>query len=144
MTKNEKIVLRNDALNYLRGVIKAGDTVYTSLSHVSRSGMLRHIGVYIPYVDDSGKQSIRRISWEVANILDYKTVPHGTDLKVGGCGMDMGYHVVYSLSRALFADGFPFLCIGDNCPSNDHVNGTTITKGGQHSDGGYALNHQWL
>jgi hypothetical protein len=38
--------------------------------------------------------------------------------------MDMGFHVVYNLSSALYRGGFG--CIGDKpvrCPSNDHSNG---------------------
>jgi hypothetical protein len=27
-------------------------------------------------------------------------------IRVGGCGMDMGFHLVYTLSRALFDDGY--------------------------------------
>ncbi len=42
-------------------------------------------------------------------------------IRVGGAGMDMGFHIVYSLSSALFRDGFG--CIGERCRSNDHTNG---------------------
>lgn len=68
----------------------------------------------------------------------------------GGCGMDMGFDLVYRLSRTLFQDRFG--CIGDSleyakrCPSNDHSNERerNYTKGRQHSDGGYALRQRWL
>jgi len=38
-------------------------------------------------------------------------------LRVGGCGMDMGFHIVYSLSLALY---------------------------GSANDGGYTLSQEWL
>lgn len=44
---------------------------------------------------------------------------------MNGCGMDMGFHLVYSLSRVLFSPkqgGFECLGIGHYCPSNDHSN----------------------
>jgi hypothetical protein len=63
-------------------------------------------------------------------------------LSVSGCGMDMGFHVVYSLSRTLFKDNFE--CIGKSCPSNDHSNGDRDYTPHQHSDGGYALRHKWV
>jgi hypothetical protein len=27
-------------------------------------------------------------------------------IKVGGCGMDMGFHVIYNISKTLFNDGY--------------------------------------
>jgi hypothetical protein len=31
---------------------------------------------------------------------------NGNGLVVGGCGMDMGFHAVYTLSRILYNDGY--------------------------------------
>ena len=82
--------------------------------------------------------------------------------------MDMGFHLVYSLSYALWPDGFG--CVGAGCPSNDHSNGDrdytphgpTDANGDPedrdpgpgeardglvrhwHRDGGYALRQRWL
>jgi hypothetical protein len=39
---------------------------------------------------------------------------------MGGCGMDMGFHLVYSLSSILYRNGYR--CLGKGCPSNDHAN----------------------
>ena len=64
-------------------------------------------------------------------------------LIVGGCGMDMGFEIVYNLGRTLWPDGAP--CVGEKCQSNDHHNGDwDYTAGKLHRDGGYALKHQWL
>ena len=51
-------------------------------------------------------------------------------LRVSGCGMDMGFHVVYNLGYALWPDGTP------------EPHGTR--NGAPDSDGGYALKHRWL
>ena len=135
---------RQEIIKYLRSMLKAGDTVYTNLNHVSRSGMMRHISVSI--IKDNARINI---SGYVAKALQYTRANDGS-LKVGGCGMDMGFHIVYCLSRTLFPNGFE--CIGEGdvnkwgsrCPSNDHTNGDRDYKPHNHSDGGYALRHQWL
>lgn len=74
-------------------------TAYTVLRHVSQSGMSRDISVKT--VEDG---QIRDITYTVAEALGekirYKN-GHGV-IRVGGCGMDMGFHLVYSLSSVLF------------------------------------------
>jgi len=139
---------QTEALDQLRTLLPTGSTVRTILRHVSRSGMSRSISLV--YVDPAG----------AVHDLDYLAVCAGVakldrqhgGLKVGGCGMDMGYALVYSLSRTLYPHGHP--CTGrtsdgprgvKGCPSNDHSNGDRVwRKGKMHSDGGYALNHAWL
>ena len=86
------------------------------------------------------------VSWAVARVLDEPMDRKQGGLKVSGCGMDMGFHVVYSLSRSLWPNGFR--CSGEKrrCGSNDHSNSPYPKRDGRtkHSDGGYALDHQWL
>ena len=65
-------------------------------------------------------------------------------VKVGGAGMDMGFHLVYVLSRELYGSGYQ--CVGERCPSNEHVNPgplRNVYDGRTHKDG-YALRHRWL
>ena len=78
------------------------------------------------------------ITWYVANALG-TTRDRYWGITRGGCGMDMGFDLIYSLSRTLYPNGFA--CIGEWCPSNDHSN---RDYGLAHSDGGYALNQRWL
>lgn len=166
MNKQQKAE-QTEAIETLRELVKPGDRIYTNLRKVSRSGMSRTISVHIKTAD-----GIRDISSLVARAAGYRM--DGWDgLKVGGCGMDMGFHVVYSLSSVLFRDDFR--CTGhdgskraNRCPSNDHSNyrpwieqGTynrethewegridnpqkNFSRGRKHSDGGYALSHVWL
>lgn len=141
--KDIKIVEKAEAIKGLREVLKPGDTVYTILRHVSSSGMTRYISTII-----ISENQPRDITYLVAKILDLKRSEAHEGMTVSGCGMDMGFHVVYELSYELFPDGFE--CIGKDpdhhvwCPSNDHVNGDTDYTPHKHWDGGYALNQRWL
>lgn len=141
--------------------VKPGDTIFTVLRSVSRSGMSREIGVLVP--TDDGKDFFHP-NYAVATLTGSKTNKSGDGVKVSGCGMDMGFHLVYSLSYALFPKGFD--CIGEKCPANDHANaayhpapaGTCedhvkqthgVCKNSwcvpwHHSDGGYALRQRWI
>lgn len=143
MTKKEQQEQeRAQAIAYLKDYFKQGDTVYTALKHVSSSGMSRQIAVYAAGISDrDGKPFVYQVSHLVAQALGYKRADNGA-LKVGGAGMDMGFHVAYSLARVLFKDDF--VCTGEGCISNDHRNGDKIEKGQQHSDAGYSLTHTWL
>lgn len=94
------------AVTNLREMLKQGQTVYTYLASVSRSGMSREIGVLIPSTNSSGEPTVRNISGWVADALDWKWTDRGA-VKVGGAGMDMGFHLVYVLSSKLFdGDGY--------------------------------------
>lgn len=164
-------------LETLRGILKPGDTVHTVIRHVSSSGMSRRIDLY--KVEHDGPRygtDLRFLTGYVAAVLGYRwddrNGKHG--LVVGGCGMDMGFHVVYNLARVLFPDGHG--CIGEGCPSNDHSNGDrdwtphdpdawdtnsemasgldrmrarerqeqTGKRHHWHRDGGYALRQRWI
>lgn len=125
--------------NSLREFIAPGMTVYTTLKHVSRSGMYRVISLHVIYNNEP-----RNIDWLASQLLEgYDERWNGC--KTGGCGMDMGFHLVYNLSYRLFKDNF--YCIGDNCPANDHNNPPyppRIKDSMKHSDAGYALRQQWM
>lgn len=105
-----------EAKNMLLTILRPGDTVYTILRHVSNSGMSRAIDVY--QIIDNQPRCITHL---VAQVLGYsQDKKHDYALKVGGCGMDMGFHIVYSLSCALY------------CPDKyDH-------------DSAYSLKHKWI
>lgn len=151
--------LADRALARLRQLCPPGTTVWTSVKHVSRSGMSRLINAHV-IVDNEPQW----ISGYIARAGLFTFDKPREALRVGGCGMDMGFHVVYTLSQALYPAGFG--CIGDGdtttnhprdgrqylrCPSNDHVNGDRdytpdasaqgwlVAPTHWHRDGGYAL-----
>lgn len=102
-TKAEK-ELQTAALETLRGLLTPGDRLYTIVRHVSKSGMTRHISVF--RVSETG--GIESIDWLVARAGIFKRANSNNmeGLKVGGCGMDMGFHVVYSISSVVLNDGY--------------------------------------
>jgi len=129
-------VRHDECVTELCKLLKPGDTVYTSLKHVSRSGMYRVISLYIV---EEGR--IRNINGYASDLLEGYDNRH-EGCRAFGCGMDMGFHLVYTLSSVLFHGNFE--CTGENCQSNDHANGDRNYEPHQHSDGGYALNHRWM
>ena len=94
-----------EAIARLQDTLKPGDRVYTILKHVSQSGMSRVISVV--HVTTEGE--IECLDWLIARagIFNRTTASARQDgLKVSGCGMDMGFHVVYEVSGAVFSDGY--------------------------------------
>lgn len=145
LTKKQQAQAEKDeALARLHELLKPGDTVHTILRHVSQSGMLRAISPVI-----CGENGPFDIGYLVGRACGMKHHERHGGLKLGGCGMDMGFSLVYGLSRTMFPDGFG--CIGRDdeariyCPSNDHSNGDRdFTIGHPHVSGGYAIQQRWL
>lgn len=147
MSKSKSDVEKKEAIERLLQAVEPGDTVYTIIRHVSRSGMQREIslvtidrsiatGILAEHaVNDArgiaklGHDALTTIDYWVARALGYRIGKHG-GIIVGGCGMDMGFHLVYNLGRMLWPNG----------TAKPHG-----TRNGQpDNDGGYALKHGWL
>ena len=94
---------RDEAIARLREILKPGDTVYTVVRHVSASGMSRVIDLYHFGIYD-GKVQKSWLSGFVATALGWSFDEKRGALRVQGCGMDMGFHVVSTLSRVLFPE----------------------------------------
>ncbi|MFN8758825.1 MAG: hypothetical protein ACK5XA_08455 [Tagaea sp.] len=107
---------REQARARLRELLPPGATAHTILRHRSRSGMSRRISIVVP--DKDGE--LLCVDWLAAQVLGWPCNGNGEGIKVGGCGMDMGFHLVYSLSHSLYR-------------ADD--------DGGR---GGYTLKHRWL
>jgi hypothetical protein len=127
-------------LEEMRKHCPPGTTVYTVLEHVSRSGMSREIRTVLLSPDGDRVVDLHP-NYMVSQILGERQ-GKSDGVILGGTGMDMGFHLVYSLSRHLYRDGFS--CIGSGCPSNDHSNGDRDYTPHHHNDGGYALKQRWL
>jgi hypothetical protein len=112
---NQKEKERQEAISELQEILKPGDTLYTILRHVSRSGMLRHISLF-SFKSGEPLQldylAARALGWSLAK---------GDGIKIDGAGMDMGFHLVYCLAATLF-------------PGYDESG----------KSGGYALSQRWL
>lgn len=98
---------QSDAIERLKSWVMPGDTIYCVLAHKSASGMRRVIRFYkIEASAKTGKSETSDLSWNIAKALEYGYDEKKEGVIVNGCGMDMGFHVVYSLSDKLFADGY--------------------------------------
>lgn len=117
LTRQEKINEREHSRERLSAMLTPGDTIYTMIRSVSSSGMSRTMSLYI--VKDN---RLINITYYAAHALEWPLVEKNGSrvLRVGGCGMDMGFHTVYTLSRVLFAAAMPS------------------------SDAGYALKQEWI
>jgi hypothetical protein len=96
--------------------LKEGDRVYTMNRHTSSSGMSRDLSLFV-----ARDGEIMNITYYAAHALGWRLVERNgyRAIRVQGCGMDMGFHTVYTLSRVLFRDGVK-------------------------TDAGYSLKHEWL
>lgn len=121
ITKTE----RDEAIADLRALLQPGDTIYTRINHVARSGMTRVIDLFV--IRDN---ELRRITWQacMATATTYNRKHDG--MRMDGCGMDMCFAAVYSLGRTLWPDGTP------------EPHGTR--NGTPDRDGGYALKNRSL
>jgi hypothetical protein len=113
-----------EAHKQLRASLKPGDTVYTILRHVAKSGMMRHIDVFT-----IRKNRLEYLTGYVATLCGYSRTSKN-EIISHGAGQDMGYEIVYNLGAALWPKG----------TSKPH--GTR--NGKPDSAGGYALRHQWI
>jgi len=118
--------------------VKPGDELVTVLRHVSASGMSRDIDVYKFYYDRQNK----RVQWLWLSYLAAKATGFRFNEKkeavtIGGCGMDMGFHLVYSIGRTLFPKGGAL----KYSPRETQEQRSGKTK---ETDGGYLVSHRWL
>lgn len=114
--KQQKIDERNEQIEKLRNWFPKGSTVYCTVQSVSRSGMSRVISIQGYGRDENGKVVLDDKTgepWQVfpnyaASVaLEWPLVKGSRDgVKVGGCGMDMCFHLVYALSSILYGDGY--------------------------------------
>lgn len=83
----------------LEHYIKEGATIYTVLRSVSSSGMTRHISLLV-----ANGEEITDVTYYAAGVLGESLYERNgyRSIRVNGCGMDMGFHLVYKLSSVLF------------------------------------------
>ncbi len=85
------------AREILHGYFPPGSSATTVVSHVTRSGMSRSIRVLVGNADGE----VSDLSWAVARVLGWRFDGEHGGVKVQGTGMDMGFHLVYTLSVVL-------------------------------------------
>ena len=78
--------------------------IATIVVNVAASGMSRSIKALAVVPGDDGR--ITDISYWVARALDRKIDSKRGGVICRGCGMDMTFELVYSLSKTLYSDGY--------------------------------------
>lgn len=136
MTKAQQSA-QQEAIDRLRSLLAPGDTIFTILKHRASSGMFRVIDA-VQLKDNEAYH----LGYTVAQALGWRYDDRREGVRLSGCGMDMGFHLVYELSHALWPNGFT--CTGQGCPSNDHTNGDRDYTPHHHTNGDYALRQRWL
>ena len=122
--KEGEQLYKEQAKNDLLSLVKPNDKILINVESVSSSGMSRTMRFFI--IKDN---ELRDITGYVAIVAGYARDKNNF-LKVSGCGMDMGFSVVYNLGRCLWRDGTP--------ESHGTRNGVADF------DGGYALKHSYI
>jgi hypothetical protein len=122
--KDAATARRDYCRSELRNILRPGQTVYCILRHCSASGMTRRISLAI--IDGTKLRTIDHLAADAMGAKLHKS----EGIIANGCGMDMGFHLVYNLGRALWPDGTP----------TPH----STRNGEPDSDGGYALKSSWV
>lgn len=151
MTTKAQLAEQEEARKSLRKLLKPGQTVYCVLRSRSSSGMSRVIDLLIAQPDvrevyplkPDGKRDydatpkrklvgygIRSIGYTAAKAMGDRWDSDRQGIKIGGCGMDMGFALVYALGHAVWPNG----------TKKPHGS----RNGEPDRDGGYALKHSWL
>ena len=125
--RTAKAALIEESTTALHQLLKPGATVYVINRHTSASGMTRRLSFFT-----LSEGRMAPITYYVGHALGYPVADTNgfRVITVQGCGMDMGFHVVYTLGRHLWPNGTP----------EPHGR----RNGEPDSDGGYALKSEWL
>jgi len=89
-------------LDDLRTRFPKGSVVHVVQRHVSASGMSRALSV-LAVLDE---REIEDVSWLVRRALRLPMNQTHGGVTVKGTGMDMHFHLVYTLAQALYGDGY--------------------------------------
>lgn len=138
--REENVWLEGTAMAFLQANVVPGTDVYASVLHVSKSGMARDIALYVVLDCEDGqgnrKPEIVDISGYVARVLGYRRTDRNGGIRVSGCGMDMGFHLVHCLSYKLH--GYHDVNVSEDKRGRPHRPSTTSYRAG------YSLNHRSL
>ena len=101
-----------EAIAYARETLERyapkGTRFTAIVTHVSSSGMSRRIRFFVPAQRQDGTLFTSELTYALAIVLGYpvKDDGNGYGLHVHGAGMDMRFHVISSVSRALYGDDY--------------------------------------
>lgn len=136
-TKAERAAQAAERAEYaseLRNLLPEHATIYTTAEYASSRATTAHVSLHAALIREDGTPYIHRLTYAAAKAMG-ETLSDRNGIRYGGWGYSKEFQAVYSLSRALFPDGYT--CTGPNCKSNDHFNGSPRDGVMHHNDGGY-------
>lgn len=86
----------NDSVKLLKKLIKKDSEIIVALHSVSTSGMTRKMSIYA-----IENKRLRYLNHAVSDVTSFKR-DKNNHLIVGGCGMDMCFHLTYSIKQSLY------------------------------------------
>lgn len=101
--KEGKALKMAQARENLRKFCPEGGKVYIVLRSVAKSGMSRTLSLFVicdGELSDITGYAAHSLGWPLVNAKGSRA------MRVEGCGMDMGFHAVSSLARALYGDDY--------------------------------------
>ena len=101
----KSVTEKAEAIERLKEWVKPKDTIYTILRHCSKSGMSRVIDLKVV---DTKHNDISHIGYNVALALGQRYDRSKNGIRISGCGMDMGFELVYRLGEVMYNDGYTF------------------------------------
>lgn len=101
-----------EAIKYLKSLIKPDSELLININHVSSSGMTRKMTVYIigkveKYIWKNDK-SVKVKKTDIIRLNHYlqkaelATLDKNGNCIISGCGMDMAFHLTYTIKTALY------------------------------------------
>ena len=97
MSKKISKERKAELVKLLRPFFRKNSTAFCSLKKCSNSGAYRHIQILA-----TKKNRIYNLSYYVAELCGFSWKENTSAVGVSGCGMDMGFHVVSTMSYYLY------------------------------------------
>lgn len=132
-TKKEKKEQKQKAIGYLQESLPPGTKIYYLVRWVSANGMSRSIS-FFHCVDNQ----IIKLDYLISQALGLRLSKNGGVI-IGGCGMDMGFHIIMNLSYCLHG----FNTVGKDALESDKEGRPFTPKNGQYR-AGYSFEYYQL
>ena len=99
------------AATYLRKLLPEGTTVWTTVTSAASSGMSRWIRAFVirtpEWATNPHQQYPQDITRPIAKVIGLRYDDDGRKgAQIHGCGMDMGFEMVYEVAGILYKDGY--------------------------------------
>jgi hypothetical protein len=98
-TTTEEKQIANDYIRKMLDTKRGEREIYGMVTSVAKSGMSRRIKFFV-----SCNDTITDITYDVSKLLELNYNQNG--VLRSGCGTDLVFDTIYSISKALYGDGY--------------------------------------